>query len=608
MARLRDYQASAVGHAHGAFAAGLRCVPLVMATGLGKTEVFTDPSMLDRYLNAGQRVLIIAHTDELIDQAARKARANNPKRRVGIVKAERNETHAQIVVSSRQTLGHATGGPRRLAALRNVGLIVIDEAHHAVRGNTYGKILDHFGAFTDSALEAKIGPHVLGVTATLVRGDKAKLSTVWQDGAGLGFPTFRRDILFGIRRGYLLDVIGRRIVVPGLDMRNVGQSNGDYQAGDIGDELERVFAPEVVAARYAEECREGDAFRKGILFAPLVETAEHFCEAFNALGIASEVIHGELPKQQRRAILRRLHTGETRVVHGVGVLTEGFDEPTVDVVVIARPTRSAGLYQQMVGRVLRPDLTLPPERRGKALILDVVGAGAAHDLRSMVDLAPERHLRRDAEEMSLLDLDVELIGIEEQIAAGAGEGFQPEVYAGETEIREFDPLGEARQRKQVWQQTPGGAFYVSAGGDAYVFLAPSVEGEPSHYDVVACSKIGPHSPMYDRRVWAREGKSSWVRGDATDLPFEEALLAAEELSEDIGGYGHKELTKRAASWRKGAPKDGVLRKAAAMRLRVPEGANAGQVSELIDAELARLRLDPLLKAVTDLLARQAAPA
>lgn len=618
---LREYQREAVAYLNAAWLGGAVRVPAVLATGLGKTEIFTDPTLLDETLDAGKRVLIIAHTDELIDQAAKKARRNNPLRRVGIVKADRNETYAQIIVSSRQTLGHATGGPRRLAAIRNVGLIVIDEAHHALRTNTYGKILEHFGAFCSKDV-CHVGPlpcvhqphdpvKVAGFTATLARGDKGKLSTVWQDPPS---GVFKRDILFGIRRGYLLDVSGKRVVVDGLDMKNVRQTAGDYRDSDIAEELERTFAPEVVAAAYAEHAYveplgiyEGEQqYRKGIAFWPLVDTAYHGAEAFNEAGIRSEVIHGNLPKVERRAMLARLHSGETRVIHGVGVLTEGFDEPTCDVVVVARPTRSAPLYQQMVGRVLRPDLTLSPAERGKALILDVVGAGANHDLRSLIDLSPERPLSAAAEQhedFSLLELDEWVLEELEGKRSGASMEFEgAEDYAGPAAVLDFDPLG----RSQLWAQTPGGNWYMGAGGNAYAFLVPSLAGEPAHFDVVLCSKVGPYSPSYDQYAAKRKAAETgqlegwaWARAtEYTDLPLEQALGWAEEEAMAFGGFGAKTLTGRKSAWRKGPPKPGVLKKAAAMRVRVEEDMTAGEVSELIDAEFARLRVDPLVKQVT----------
>jgi superfamily II DNA or RNA helicase len=602
--QLRDYQKEAIAELHSRWDAGATRVPMVLATGLGKTVIFTHPTLVDRFLDAGKRVLVLAHTDELIEQAARKARAANPGRRVGIVKAQQNEVHAEIIISSRQTLA----SQKRRDAIRNVGLVVVDEAHHALRTNTYGRILEHFGAWPETAPsdlclyrddECERGAccrsreprvKVAGFTATLARGDKNKLSTVWETGDGKDGhpPVFRRDILFGIRRGYLLDVVGERVVVPDLDMSKVRQTAGDYRDTDLAEELERTFAPQVVAEAYAKSAGR----RKGIAFWPLVETAEHGAEAFNAAGIRSEVIHGKLPKDVRRAMLRRLHTGETQVVHGVGVLTEGFDEPTVDVVVIARPTRSAPLYQQMVGRVLRPDLTKPPAERGKALILDVVGAGAKHDLRSLVDLSPERPLRQDEDEsLSLLELDEELLLLEEEQRREGGtltfEGAED--YRGPVDTVAFDPLG----RDQLWARTPGGTWYMGAGGDAYVFLTDSIEGDPGTYDVVLCSKTS----------W---GAEVWARGtEHVQLPLDMALGWAEEVAMEVGGLGTKTLTGRKSAWRKKPADEYPKSMAHARRLGivVPVGEDgratvtAGEVSELIDAEYARRRIDPLVARV-----------
>lgn len=596
MRTLRDYQRECIEYLNEAWAAGIIRPPAVLATGLGKTEIFTDPTLLNQFLDAGKRVLIIAHTDELIEQAAKKARRNNPTRRVGIVKAALNQVTAQIIVSSRQTLGHATGGPRRLASLRNVGLIIIDEAHHALRTNTYGKILEHFGCFAElcplceGAWDTPQGrrddlfcqkcqnapvPHgvkVAGFTATLARGDKGKLSTVWQEPPS---GIFKRDILFGIRHGYLLDVSGKRVIVPDFDFGNVRQTAGDFRDSDLAEELERTFAPEIVAQQYAEHA----GGRKGIAFWPLVDTAYHGAKAFNEAGIRSEVIHGELPKMERRAMLARLHSGETRVIHGVGVLTEGFDEPTCDVVVVARPTRSAPLYQQMVGRVLRPDLTLIPDQRGKALILDVVGAGGRHDLRSLIDLAPERIPAGAVDEdMSLLQIEEEWR--EEQSAAAEQAAEYAEDYAGETAVMEFDPLN----RLSLWSKTSGGTYFTSAGAVAYAFLVESVAGEPSHYDVVLCSK-----PSRDVKPWAKAT-------EYVDLPMDIALAEAEELALEVGGHGSKSLSSRRSAWRKAEPTPAQLNMARGLRINA-DGMTKGEVSEAIDRIKASQRIDALVRQV-----------
>jgi superfamily II DNA or RNA helicase len=595
---LRGYQREALDALWKSWDAGGTRVSIVMATGLGKTKVFTravwkwlqekreDSSFK---ANTGKRVLVIAHTDELIEQAAREMCLACPGYSVGIVKANLNETHARIIISSRQTLA----SERRRAQIRNVGLIVVDECHHALRTNTYGKILEHFGAFCMEYSDGTCTEHhgnvhanpgaqvkVLGVTATLARGDKGKLSTVWETVA------FKRDILFGIRNGFLLDVRGERVIVADFDLGKVKQSGGDYQESALADELERTFAPQKIAEKYASVARVvgGNALRQGIAFWPLVDTAYHGAEAFEAAGIPSAVIHGGLPKEERKLILKRFRAGEITVVHNCMVLTEGFDAPWADVVVIARPTRSAPLYQQMVGRVLRPDLNVPAAAREKALILDVTGAGATNDLRSLIDLAPERPLKRDEDmdDMSLLELDDALFEFEEINSGGSVELPGPAAYDGETATIAFDPL----HRESLWARTPEGIPYMTAGSAGFVFL---FEREPDAYDIVFCTKV-------DYRTPPQQAKRLEVVGGEAGLTLEDALMYGEEYAFEAGGHGAKTLAKRTASWRKDEPSDGLKRKGQVLRVW-KDGMTKGELAEAISAKIAANSIDPLVRTV-----------
>jgi superfamily II DNA or RNA helicase len=598
---LRDYQREALDDIAKRFAGGDTRVPIVMATGLGKTQVFT--AYIDQWLDEhpGQRVLGIAHTDELISQMLKRMRQVSPRRRIGRVQGQQhNDVLAEIIASSRQTLA----SEKRRAQIKRVGLIVIDECHHAVRTNTYGRILEHYGAFDDGQRHVQ----VLGVTATLARSDKAKLSSVWQD------CTFVRDILFGIRNGYLLDVRGERIIVPDLDMSRVRTSAGDYRESDLADELERTFAPEIIAEKY----RELAAGRRGIAFWPLVETAFHGAKAFDDAGIRSATIHGGTPKAERRELLQRYrlpfsHPEAIETMHNAMVLTEGFDldpEPgaePLDVCVVARPTKSAGLYQQMAGRALRPHLAIAPDQRNKALILDVTGAGA-HGLRSLIDLSPERVLKQnpDDPDASLLELDDWLQEQLEQEAeeqrAGGTYMFDSDEYRGATATVAFDPLG----RDKVWGQTPSGHYYIKAGTVGFVFLAPSLQedADPGTYDVVVCSNAS----------WVgRDGVQPWQRGtEHVGLPLEMALNWGEDVAVQIGGPGTLTLNKRKATWRRTPPTEAQLKLAGARKVATTRTENGveipltkGELSEALDETMAARRIDPLVARATALLASRA---
>lgn len=560
---LRPYQREAIADLQQRFDAGHKRVPMVLATGLGKGSIFTAPELLEPYLRAGKRILMIVHTEELTDKAVKEARQQNPGRRVGIVKAGLNQVTAEIIVSTRQTLG---SGKRR-AGLRNIGLIIIDEAHFAHAGNTYGRIVQHFEA---------AGPvDVCGFTATFARSDRNKLSSLWN----VERRPFTRDIIFGIRHGYLLDVQGERLIVPDMDLSRVKRSGGDFQDSSLAEEMERTFAPEVIAEQFAASRAVGD--RLGMVFWPLVDTAYSGAKAFTAAGVTSAVVHGGMPKPERRAVLRDFHEGNIQTVHNAMVLTVGYDEPRADIAVIARPTKSAPLFQQIAGRVLRPNLEKPADQRKKALLMQVAGA-ADHDLRQLVDLAPERALNRDASDdgESLLEIS-EAYDIQQEAPDMA-----PDAYKGPAAVVAWDPLG----RDRLWAQTPGGSWYMMAGTVGYVFLVSSIAGEPSHFDVVLTSKPGR----------GRDAVKPWTKAtDYVDLPLDIALAEAEGLALEVGGHGTKTLTGRKSAWRRKPATEckpgfiGIGRSLGVYR----DGMTAGELSEAIDAAQAAARIDPIVRNV-----------
>ena len=306
-------------------------------------------------------------------------------------------------------------------------------------------------------------------------------------------------------------------------------------------------------------------------------------EAFSDAGISSAVVHGGTPREERRLILKRLHEGDVQVVWNCGVLTEGFDEPTVSCVVMARPTKSAPLYQQIVGRGLRPDLSLPALERGDCLVLDVVGASGRHDLRTLVDLSE----RADAppemdEELSLMEMEDALQ--ECQDAEAEARGWDPEEYYGETAVQEFDPLNRAGVG--AWLRTDGGTYFLPASrgrGEpgAYILL---VEGEePNTYDVAWLAQ-DPRNPV-------PEGQ-----GDLTEhrgLSLEMAVSWGEEVLEELGGSTALLLAGTKKRWRKDPPT--AAQKAWAVRRGIAwEGLNKGELSDLRSTVEATNRIDPVV--------------
>jgi superfamily II DNA or RNA helicase len=537
--KLRPYQRDAIDAIVRARRAGTTRPAVVLPTGSGKTVVFAHDVKEWRESDEGRgrRALVLAHRTELIEQAAGKLHSVAPEMRIGIVKGARNQTLADVVVGSVQTLR----GDRRLRQLIDVGLVVVDECHHAT-ADSYLKILESLGCMR----ERNPVPAV-GYTATMVRGDDKALGAVWQD------VVYTRTIAEMIRDGFLVRPRGIRVKVEDLDFSRVRKTRGDYSEHDLGEALEASMAPEAIAKAYLEHASN----RPGILFAPTVSSAAVIADALSAAGISTGLVHGETPVEERRRTLREFADGKIQVLANCMVLTEGFDSPNASCVVIARPTTHKGLYIQMVGRALR----LYPGK-SDALVLDVTGASQRHALSSAVELFGEEPERADEDESG--DELTDEVGDDE---VSLGEALDETVYAqGELVSIEVDLFHGS---ESAWLRTYGGTWFLPAG-ERYIAILPAPRA--GAYDVVA---------MHRYRV----GESRWVVRDVDELSY--AMAHAESDVTPI----EQTLARKERSWRAKRPSE--PQRALAMRLGLGplDGMFAGEASNLISQMLASQRID-----------------
>jgi ATP-dependent helicase IRC3 len=311
----RPYQHEAVAALLAAAARGVRRPLLVLPTGTGKTIIFA--LLVQR---RGGRALILAHRDKLIQQAVDKLRLVDPTLPLGVVQTDRDKHTAPTVVASVQTLSRR----ERLArVVPDFHTIVIDEAHHAPAA-TYRRILDHCQAWRAE------GPLVVGVTATPERGDRQSLRPVF------GRIVYQKTLVEMMQAGYLVDLQVFQVLLQ-ADFDALRTPHGDFVEAEIETLLLEANAPAQVLAAFQAHAAD----RKALLFTPTVATAYAIATTFCAAGIAAEALEGATPLATRRAILHRLHTGATRVVANCAVLTEGFDEPSVDCIIVASPPRAS---------------------------------------------------------------------------------------------------------------------------------------------------------------------------------------------------------------------------------------------------------------------------
>lgn len=349
--QLRPYQLEAASVWASRRSHGLSRGIVNLPTGTGKTVLGLAIAK-----ETPGRILWLAHRDELIEQPQRTIGAMWPNAEVGTVKAGKNDVAAEIVFASVQTLGRAARLDQ-LTAAGEFGLVVVDEAHHSA-APTYMRILEGVGAFQ------KQGPPVLGLTATVERGDGVRLDGAFQE------VVYQLPLLSAIRAGYLVDLLMRQAPID-VDLDEVRSAAGDWQTGELGEALLQAGVADATAHAYIAHA----ATRKALIFAVTVEQAEMTTQALQRKGILAECLSGKTPTEERRAILGRLKSGKTMVVVNCAVLTEGFDEPSLEAIVVARPTRSKTLYLQMIGRGTR---TYPG--KNDCVIVDICGATRRHTL------------------------------------------------------------------------------------------------------------------------------------------------------------------------------------------------------------------------------------
>lgn len=519
--QMRPYQLEAHKALDDFYADGGRRGVVNLPTGCGKTI-----TGLDYGRKRNGRMLWIAHRDELITQPIEAMQVVWPEASTGIVKAEKNEMYAQCIFASIQTLH------RRLDQLPTFGpedLVVVDECHHAAAG-TYKKTLEAVGAFRPD------GPPVVGLTATVERGDRVGLDSVFQE------IVYQYQLLQAIRDGYLVNLKVEQVHLN-VDFDEIHTVAGDFNQSELDEALLRANVAQAVAEAYVEHA----AGKKAIVFTVSVDQAKRTAAALQAEGVAAEWLSGDLPTKERREILKRLKTGETQVVVNCMVLTEGFDEPTVECVVVARPTKSRSLYIQMIGRGTRK-----APGKDHCLILDVTGVSKRHKLVTAPTLFGLQNVPSGKTITEALDE-------EEEKRSTEVDRLRSLLDTEKNELQEFREMIK-------WLKVAPEVFALSAGEAGTVVIYP-VEGG---YHAKVSKRNEPDEYLTQTPVWLE-----LAQGVAEDYL---------RRSAEIG------LVKHDAYWRTQpmtANQERVLRWLKPWLGEIPYPLNRGKASDLITIGFVR---------------------
>ena len=546
MLNLRPYQAEALVRVREAYKAGKRRVIVSLPTGTGKTVVFAH---FPGVLKMRKRLLVLAHREELLRQAQDKFRSIDPGLKVEIEQAgARASADAKVVVASVPTLARGDGA--RLSELRpdDFSIIVVDEAHHAV-ARSYRRIFDHFGLFLSGASR-----YLVGFTATPRRGDHQGLGEVFEE------VCYARDLREMIADGYLSPIRGWRVDTD-LWLDDVKVRHGDFVESHLARVVDTPPRNNLLVKAY-RELADG---RRAIVFCVDVAHAKNVSQAFANAGIRAEAVWGELPKYNRRTTLARFAAGEIDVLTNCNLLTEGFDEPRIDCVIMARPTRSKLLYAQMIGRGTRL-------HRDKAdlTVIDVADNSQTHQLPGLHSLF-NLPLNMSLNGGDALEIEQEIERISRtQPWIDTSRIHTPEdikVAAERIEFFNFDPPDElAGHTQNTWCAAPGG-YRLSLPDSEWLLVEPNL-------------------------LDAWEVKHVTLRNGATLLHRAPSLISAIKIADQFVLDERPDaalLVRQSARWRTETPTEKQKQLLARKSIPVPEGLTRGQASQMISLILASPR-------------------
>ncbi|MGD9160689.1 MAG: DEAD/DEAH box helicase [Desulfobacteraceae bacterium] len=462
---LRDYQKECLEAIYEGYKRGIRRQLISLPTGAGKTVIFSD---FPRYFKMKKQMIVLAHRAELLDQAKDKICRANPGLRVEVEQAGRSaDPESDVIVASVPTLGRK--GSKRLTSLDpdRFFLIIVDEAHHST-AETYKRILEYLDLFNPETQKL-----LVGFTATPKRGDGVGLNEVYQE------IVYSKSLPDMIQEKYLSPVAGYRVETD-VDLTRVKTRMGDFVTSQLSRAVNILERNNIITEVYNSYLKD----KKTLCFCVDVAHAHSVAKSFNDEGIRAEAITGDMDMSLREKILADFSMGNIDVLANCMVLTEGYDEPSVEGIILARPTKSSLLYTQMIGRGTR----LHPGKEN-VTVVDIVDVTRGHRLSALPslfglsgDFNLEGHTTDEAREaIRWVQENRPWVHIE---SAGSLSDLRYRC----TKIDLFD-LETPREIEEyadfAWTALGGGGFRLSLTNGRAIIIMPTILEK---YEVIFCQK------------------------------------------------------------------------------------------------------------------------
>jgi superfamily II DNA or RNA helicase len=558
----------------------------------GKTIVAAEA--IHRYCaaNPTRKAMFIAHREELLTQTRSKLMVVSDSISVGIVQGTSNQLGRRVTVASVQTVGHHSG--RRLEAVMEsgkIGLLIVDEAHHAVAGSAYARVIARLREDEPNLV-------IMGLTATPDRADGTALDAVFDKVA------FHRDIFWMIEHGYLVPPTGVTVKLD-IDLNAIATRDGDF----VQTQLSKVMNQPAVNFAVVRAWQQHGFDKKMLAFCVDVAHAEALAEAFRDAGYTSAAVHGEMAKKDRERVLDDFRKGTIKLLANCEILVEGYDDPSCEGIIFARPTQSRSLFAQATGRGLR----LYPGKT-ECVVIDVVGNSEKHSLASLASLAGLDPVGPEAS-----DGEKERTGEEDEEIGLDGDGIVQLDEVNERSVRslDFQRLARRRELRYSWRETTVGwtlqiprvGYFLVAWADlahtkctvhfydlregrrdsppTHVLSTPvdfdlaygMVEGEMERFMRARASR---ENPTWGNRGSERDDSSSGEEEEDSSTPasFFAWIDLSDGLSDDIAAS--ESMMMNSAGWRRRprtAKQETLLKRYGARIKTLPE--TAGEAADLI---------------------------
>lgn len=568
---LRDYQIRLVGAVMEATYRGVQRQLFIKPTGTGKTQGFVA---VESCFPGKGPALVLAHQEELVTQAAKRFQAMNPRRKVGIEKADfQANPECDVVVASVPTIGRK--GSTRLSWMQPDGarparLVICDEAHHAP-ASQFQNVFHRFGCFTVGKAR------LLGCTATPKRLDKINLNSIFEE------VVFQYTIREAVADGFLCPVRGWRVKTE-IDLSGLHTSGGDFRKDELVKAV-NVYERTLAAIRHWQEVAKD---RPTVVFCVDIEHLKATVEAFNANGIEARGVWGAMEaengKGARKETIEAFRAGKFPVLVNVQLLTEGVDIPEISCIIMLRPTQSWAFYMQAVGRGLRGGRNHPIPGKTDLIVLDVVDVTKKHDLATIpsildlpTDLDLEGHTIEEAAEL-----------LDEMTEKAAGMAKPPKTFTDiKTSLEAIDLLGGQTLAPVVesfsrfaWTMLFDGSYHLSCGSAQERDYGPS----PRRTARLA------RAAMSGWFLTLKEGKDVVSQLEVPENNPGDHFPYADDLIESVWPEASR-VASRTARWRTDPISEGqknMLRKYGYGEEQI-ENLTKGQAGALLDMESSKKR-------------------